>query len=252
MSLTDGCEFAYDVLVFATGTCARVLPLPGATLPNVFSLRAIADVHRLRPALDAAERVVIVGGGYIGLEVAAVLRGEGRAVTVIEAEDRVLKRVTAPVVSEFFDTLHREHGVDIWLGARLAAITGDMHATGVALADGKSLAADVVLLATGARANDELAQAAGLVCKDGVVVDEFTRGSISGIYAVGDCTRLPSRRYRRWLRLESVQNAIDQAKAAAAGLTGRAGRLRSGALVLVRSVRHQAADRRVGCRLHAL
>lgn len=220
VSLTDGCEFAYDVLVFATGTCARVLPLPGATLPNVFSLRAIADVHRLRPALDAAERVVIVGGGYIGLEVAAVLRGEGRAVTVIEAEDRVLKRVTAPVVSEFFDTLHREHGVDIWLGARLAAITGDMHATGVALADGKSLAADVVLLATGARANDELAQAAGLVCKDGVVVDEFTRGSISGIYAVGDCTRLPSRRYRRWLRLESVQNAIDQAKAAAAVLTG--------------------------------
>ena len=99
----------------------RVAVARHATLENVFSLRAIADVHRLRPALDAAERVVIVGGGYIGLEVAAVLRGEGRAVTVVEAEDRVLKRVTAPAVSDFFDTLHREHGVDIRLGARLAA-----------------------------------------------------------------------------------------------------------------------------------
>jgi len=220
VTLADGRELGYGKLVLATGTRASALPVPGTALENVFSLRAIADVHRLRPALDAAERVVIVGGGYIGLEVAAVLRGEGRAVTVLEAEDRVLKRVTAPAVSDFFDTLHREHGVDIRLGARLAAITGDARATGVALADGKELAADVILLATGARANDELAQAAGLACQDGILVDEFTSSSVPDIYAIGDCARLPSRRYGRLLRLESVQNAVDQAKAAAAVLLG--------------------------------
>ena len=220
VTLADGREIGYRDLVLATGTRAAALPLPGTDLENVFSLRAIGDVHRLRPALDAAERVVIVGGGYIGLEVAAVLRGEGRAVTVVEAEDRVLKRVTAPAVSDFFDTLHRERGVDIQLGARLAAINGDAHATGVTLDDGTVLPADVVLLATGARVNDELAQTAGIACSGGVVVDEFTRSSVPHVHAIGDCARLPSRRYRRWLRFESVQNAVDQAKAADAALMG--------------------------------
>lgn len=221
VALAGGREFAYDNLVIATGTRARVLPLPGATLPYVMSLRAIADVHKLRVALDAAERVAIVGGGYIGLEVAAVMRGEGRAVTIVEAEDRLLKRVTSPVVSYFFDSLHRRRGVDLRLGARLAAIAGDVRASGVVLASGETLNADVVLLATGASANDELACAAGLTCEDGVVVDEFARASVAGVYAIGDCARLPSRRYGRRLRLESVQNAIDQAKAVAATITGK-------------------------------
>ena len=220
ITLADGREIGYRDLVLATGTRAAALPVPGTDLENVFSLRAIGDAHRLRPALDAAERVVIVGGGYIGLEVAAVLRGEGRAVTVVEAEDRVLKRVTAPAVSAFFEALHRERGVDIRLGARLAGIVGEDRVIAVALDSDKSIAADVVLLATGARVNDELAQAAGIACQGGIVVDEFTRSSVPHIYAIGDCARLPSRRYRRWLRLESVQNAVDQAKAAAAGLLG--------------------------------
>lgn len=220
VTLTDGCLLAYDDLVLATGTRAAALPLPGATLENVFSLRTIADVQRLRPALDAAERIVIVGGGYIGLEVAAVLRGEGRAVTVVEAQDRLLKRVIAPAVSHFFDRLHRRQGVDIRLGVQLAAILGETHATGMALANGDMLPADVVLLATGARANDELAHSAGIVCADGIVVDEFTRSSAPHVHAIGDCARLPSRRYGRRVRLESVQNAIDQAKAAATALTG--------------------------------
>lgn len=218
--LAGGRALAYDNLVIATGTRARTLPLRGAALPYVMSLRTIADVHKLRLALDAAERVVIVGGGYIGLEVAAVMRGEGRAVTVVEAEDRLLKRVTSPVVSDFFDKLHRQRGVELRLGARLAAVTGDVRATGVALASGETIAADVVLLATGAQANDELARAAGLPCDDGIVVDEFARAMLLDIYAIGDCARLPSRRYRRSLRLESVQNAIDQAKAAAAAILG--------------------------------
>ena len=220
VTLADGREFGYRELVLATGTRAAALPVPGADLENVFSLRAIGDVHRLRPVLDAAARVVIVGGGYIGLEVAAVLRCEGRVVAVVEAEDRVLKRVTAPAVSDFFDTLHRGRGVDIRLGARLAGLVGEDRVIAVALDNDETLAADVVLLATGARVNDELALGAGIACQGGIVVDEFTRTSMPHVHAIGDCARLPSRRYRRWLRLESVQNAVDQAKAAAATLLG--------------------------------
>ena len=213
-------ELGYGTLVLATGTRARALTVPGATLAGVFSLRSIDDVHRLRPALDAAGRIVIVGGGYIGLEVAAVMRQEGRAVTVLEAEDRLLKRVTGTEVSEFFEALHRERGVDIRLGARLAAVTGEGSVSGVRLADGSVLAADVVLLAVGAQANDDLARGAGIPCNDGVLVDALARAMVPDVYAVGDCTRFPSGRFGRQLRLESVQNAIDQAKAAAGAILG--------------------------------
>jgi 3-phenylpropionate/trans-cinnamate dioxygenase ferredoxin reductase component len=221
LTLTDGREEAFDTLVFATGTSARTLPVPGIDLDGVFAVRRIDDVVRLRPALNAAERVVIVGGGYIGLEVAAVARQEGRSVTVLEAEDRVLKRVTGPITSAFYDRTHRERGVDIRLGARLVAIEGEAAATGVRLQSDERLPADLVLVATGARANDDLAKAAGLACQDGIVVDERARTSADGIYAIGDCTRFPSRRYGRKVRLESVQNAIDQAKAAAAAILGK-------------------------------
>jgi 3-phenylpropionate/trans-cinnamate dioxygenase ferredoxin reductase subunit len=221
LTTDNGQELAYGTLVLATGTRARALKAPGAGLGGLFSLRAIDDVHRLRPALDAARHIVIVGGGYIGLEVAAIMRGEGRAVTVLEAEDRLLKRVTGADISTFFETLHRERGVDIRLGARLAALTGDGTVSGVALADGTELPADCVLLAIGAQANDDLAHAAGLACRDGILVDTLARASAADVYAIGDCTRFPSARYGRELRLESVQNAIDQAKAAAGAILGK-------------------------------
>lgn len=211
-------ELGYGTLVLATGTRARTLTAPGAELDGLFSLRSIDDVHRLRPALDAARHIVIVGGGYIGLEVAAVMRGEGRAVTVLEAEERLLKRVTGAEVAAFFEALHRERGVDIRLGARLAALKGEGRVAGVRLADGALLPADAVLLAIGAQANDDLARGAGLACRDGVLVDALARASAPGVYAIGDCTRFPSGRFGRELRLESVQNAIDQAKAAAAAV----------------------------------
>ena len=220
VTLGDGHRFDYETLVFATGTRARDLPVPGIGLAGVFSLRKIDDVKRLRPALDAARRVVIVGAGYIGLEVAAVLRQEGRDAIVVEAEDRVMKRVTAAVVSGFYDMLHRSRGVDIRLGARLAAIEGGDRAAGVALASGERISADLVLVATGARANDDLARAAGLSCEDGILVDDFARAA-PGVYAIGDCARLFSHRYGRKIRLECVQNAIDQAKAAAAAILGQ-------------------------------
>ncbi len=211
----------YGMLLLATGTRARDLPVPGANLEGVFSLRKIDDVRRLRGPLDAARRVVIVGGGYIGLEVAAVARGEGREVAVLEAEDRVMKRVTSPVISNFMQDFHRNRGVDVRLGARLAAIEGDGKVAQVKLADGAALPADLVLLAVGARPNDDLAAAAGLPCQDGVVVDEHGRTADPAIYAAGDCTRFPSRRYGRALRLECVQNAIDQAKAVASEMLGK-------------------------------
>jgi 3-phenylpropionate/trans-cinnamate dioxygenase ferredoxin reductase subunit len=221
LTTTGGQEVAYGTLVLATGTRARALKAPGADLGGLFSLRAIDDVRRLRPALDAARHIVIVGGGYIGLEVAAIMRGEERAVTILEAEDRLLKRVTGADISAFFETLHRERGVDIRLGARLAALTGAGTVTGVALADGTVLPADCVLLAIGAQANDDLARAAGLACRDGIQVDTLARASVPDVYAIGDCTRFPSGRYGRELRLESVQNAIDQAKAAAGSILGK-------------------------------
>jgi 3-phenylpropionate/trans-cinnamate dioxygenase ferredoxin reductase subunit len=219
--LADGRDIAYGTLVFATGAAARTLPVPGIALKGVFLLRKIDDVVGLRPALDGARRVVIVGGGYIGLEVAAVVGSEGRNVTVLEAEERVLKRVAGPATSAFFDRCHREHGVDIRLGARLTAIEGEATVSAVRLASDEVLPADLVLVAAGARANDDLAAAAGLACRDGILVDEFARTDAPDIYAIGDCTRFPSRRYGRRVRLESVQNAIDQAKAAAASILGK-------------------------------
>src|SRR4051794_31537961 len=155
-------EAEYSTLFLSTGTRARPLSVPGADLPGVFSLRKIDDVRALRGPLDVAKHIVIVGGGYIGLEVAAVARGEGREVTVLEAEDRVMKRVTSPVISEFMQTFHGGRGVDIRLGARLATIEGEGRVAQVRLGDGATLGADVVLLAVGAKPNDDLAAAAGL------------------------------------------------------------------------------------------
>jgi 3-phenylpropionate/trans-cinnamate dioxygenase ferredoxin reductase component len=211
----------YETLFLSTGTRARDLPLPGARLDGVFSLRKIDDVRALRGPLDAAKHIVIVGGGYIGLEVAAVARSEGREVTVLEAEERVMKRVTSPVISHFMQDFHRNRGVDIRLGARLAAIEGGAKVSQVKLSDGSELPADLVLLAVGARPNDDLAAAAGLACDDGIVVDEHGQTTDPSIWAAGDCTRFPSKRYGRKLRLECVQNAIDQAKAVAAALLGK-------------------------------
>lgn len=219
--LRDGRNIDYGTLVLATGTRARTLPVPGIDLPGVFSVRRIDDVRLLRPALDAARRVVIIGGGYIGLEVAAVMRAEGRDVTVIEAEDRVMKRVTGELISSFFERVHDGHGVDLRLQARLTAIEGEQRATGIRLADGAKLPADLVLVATGARANDDLAVSAGLACDDGILVDEFARTRAANVLAIGDCARFPSRRFGRRLRLECVQNAIDQAKAAVATILGQ-------------------------------
>jgi 3-phenylpropionate/trans-cinnamate dioxygenase ferredoxin reductase subunit len=221
VTLASGRALSYGTLVLATGTRARMPPIAGIDLPGVFTLRKIDDVKRLRPLLDSAKRVAIVGGGYIGLEVAAVACNEGRDVTILEAEDRVMKRVTCSAISEFYQTMHRGHGVDMRTSSRIEAIEGDGLANGIRLAGGERVAADLILVSTGARPNEELAKDAGLRCEDGIVVDEFARTADEHIYAIGDCTRLPSRRFGRAIRLECVQNAFDQAKSAAAAVAGK-------------------------------
>lgn len=219
--LTRGQPLAYETLVLATGTSARVPVVPGMNLPCVYPLRSIGDVKRLRPAIDRAKHIAIVGGGYIGLETAAVMRKQGHEVTVIEAEERLLKRVTSKPVSEFYERLHRSNGTDIRLSWRLKSIEQGADNCLVWITNGEAVAADLVLNATGAVPNEDLALAAGILCENGIRVDEFQRTSDPDILAIGDCTRFPSKRFGKHIRLECVQNAFDQAKAAANNLLGK-------------------------------
>lgn len=220
----DGSAITYGKLIWAAGGRARRLTCPGAALAGVHTIRNQADIDALRPALAEPRRVVIIGGGYIGLEAAAVLRKLGHAVTLVEALDRVLARVTAPTISRFFEAEHRAHGVDIRLGAEVEALEGD--ATGrvaaVRLRDGAALPADLVIVGIGlVPCTSALAQA-GVLCGHGVEVDGFCRTSLPDIHAIGDCANHPNPfAGGHRVRLKSVQNAVDQARCAAADILGQ-------------------------------
>ncbi|HUR42037.1 MAG TPA: FAD-dependent oxidoreductase [Verrucomicrobiae bacterium] len=221
VELATGERLAYDKLLLATGGRARELNLPGARRANVLALRTIADVDAIKARLAPGKRVCIIGGGFIGLEVAAVCVKLGAKVTVLEGLPRVLARVTAPPVSAFFERIHREAGVDLRIGAQVAALEGEPEVTAVALADGARVDTDLVIVGVGIVPNVELAQDAGLAIDNGIVVDEFTRTSDENICAAGDCTNHPSEFLGRRLRLESVQNAMEQGRAAASTLLGK-------------------------------
>lgn len=220
MTFADGRTQSWSKLLLATGTRARTLPLSGGDLDGVFALRGIDDTKRIGLALDSAKSVAIVGGGYIGMEFAAVARSLGKQVTVIEAQDRILKRSVAPVISQFLQDLHEGHGVRLALGQGVARIAGSERVEGVELASGEIVAADLVLVAAGAVPVIELAEAAGIAVDRGIVVDEACRTNVPDVFAAGDCTIFPSRRYGRRIGLESVQNASDQGKAAALSMLG--------------------------------
>ena len=222
VSLSDGSAVSYDAMVLATGSRPRPLPLDGAKLEGVHELRDLHDVDGLKPVVTAGKAMVIVGAGYIGLEAAAVARQLGANVTVLEMADRVLARVTSPVMSEFYTKLHETNGVRIMTGATLTALHGEHgRIKSAELADGTRLNADIVLIGIGILPNSELAEAAGLTCDGGIVVDEDARTSDRRIFAAGDCTVRPLVHYGRAGRLESVHNAIEQGKLAAAAITGR-------------------------------
>jgi 3-phenylpropionate/trans-cinnamate dioxygenase ferredoxin reductase subunit len=221
LSLSTGVTLAYDKLALCTGARPRLLGTPGADLPGVYYLRTAADVELIREAAIAGRRAVIIGGGYIGLETAASLRTLGLEVTVLEAAERVLERVTAPEVSAFFDRIHREEGVNIRTGALVEVLTGDSRVREVILASGESIPADLVIVGIGVEPNTELAAATGLVVDDGVVIDDHARTSDPTIVAAGDCASHNMARYGRRIRLESVPSAGEQAKVAAATICGK-------------------------------
>jgi 3-phenylpropionate/trans-cinnamate dioxygenase ferredoxin reductase component len=216
----DGSSETYDVLVLATGSTARKLPVPGGDHPDLLELRTMKDAERLKAVLGPGKRLAVVGGGYVGLEAAASARALGAEAVVIERAPRVLARVASETLSAFFTAQHRAHGVEILTNAEVVAVARD----GVTLADGSVVSADAVLVGVGALACDALARSAGLTCDDGVVVDAEARTSDPAIFAIGDMTRRPIPVHGGvHHRLESVPNALEQAKQAAAAIVGRAG-----------------------------
>ncbi len=209
----------YDQLLLATGGRPRELTIPGSDLAGIHYLRSIADVDAIRAEMDTAKNMVIVGGGYIGLEVASVAIKAGINVTVLEMEDRILKRVTTPTMSEFYHNLHIEHGVQIELNTSIDGFSGDTKVSGVTCGD-TTFDTDLVIVGIGILPNAELAEAAGLEVDNGIIVDDHCRTSDPNIYAAGDCTNHPNPTLNRRLRLESVPNAMEQSRIAVTNMTG--------------------------------
>ena len=220
LTLADGRELHYDKLLLATGSRVRRLDVPGADLPGIHYLRSIADADGILGDLAAARRLVVIGGGYIGLEVAAVARARGADVTVLEAADRVMARVVCPEVAAFYHDVHEAAGVEIHCDTAVSGFAGDTRVTGVIGDDGREYPCDFAVVGIGIVPATELAEQAGLDCHDGIVVDEHACTSEPLIYAAGDCTNHPNALLGRRLRLESVHNAIEQSKTAALSMLG--------------------------------
>jgi len=249
--LSDGSRRAYHRLVIATGSRARPLTVPGAGLAGVMSLRTRDDALELKRRLLRGARVVIIGAGYIGLEVAAAAAARGCHVTVLEFQDRVMSRVTSEPVSRHFEQLHQRNGVRFIFGAAVTAVEGGQRAERVRTADGASHPADVVLAGIGVLPNQDVAEAAGLDCRDGILVDGYGRTSDPSVYATGDVTRFTSPIDGTSQRLECIQNAQAQADAVAAHFTGQDAAVpeipwfwtvQHGARLQTAGVRHPADD----------
>ncbi len=221
LRLYDGTLVPYEHLVLATGGRARRLSLPGANHPNVHYIRNIEDILRLKEQVLPGKRLLIVGGGYVGLEAASIGIKKGLEVTLIESLDRVLARVTAPELSAFYEKAHRARGVKILTGTGVHALEGDPLVDTVVLSDGRRLAADLVIVGIGMIPNSEIADAAQLNVHNGIVVDAFTRTEDPAIYAIGDCCNHENVFLQRSLRLESVPNAAEQARVCAAAICGK-------------------------------
>jgi 3-phenylpropionate/trans-cinnamate dioxygenase ferredoxin reductase subunit len=221
--IDDATALPYDRLLLALGTRARRLDVPGGHLAGIHYLRNIADATALRPELVAPRRLVIVGAGYVGLEVAAVAAARGMQVSVLEVQRRILERVATPALSARVQALHAGHGVDIRCGVRVTAFTGATRVERV-VTDAGELAADAVLVGVGAVANDETAVAAGIACDQGVLADAHCRTDTDGVFAAGDVCRGDNVALGRRVRLESVPNATEQARVVAATLLDREAR----------------------------
>jgi len=220
VTTADGKVHEYEHLIIATGTRPRQLPIPGADLNGVHYLRTIADVDGIRHELAAGKNMVIVGGGYIGLEVAAVALEAGANVTVLEMEDRILQRVTTEQMSAFYHDLHSKRGVNIRVNTGARAFEGNGAVTSVVCGDEK-IAADLVVVGIGVIPNTEIAETAGIACDNGITVDNRCKTSQDNVYAIGDCSNHPNELLERRLRLESVPNAMEQSRVTAATIVGK-------------------------------
>ena len=222
VELAGGGGEPYDHLILATGARARVLRAPGLELAGVHALRSIRDAAAIKQALGHAGQVVVIGAGFIGLEIAATARGLGRDMTIVEIADRPMGRAISPAMSAFFLEAHKGFGARFELGLGVAALLGEGgRLREVELSDGRRLPADLVIVGVGVTAEDALALEAGLECADGIVVDATLVSSDPSISAIGDCARFPHVGFGAQLRLESVQNAADQAKCVARRLVGK-------------------------------
>ena len=210
---------SYDQLALTTGSTPRLLPEAiGGRLKNVFAVRGLADVDAMRPAFERGGHVLIIGGGYIGLEAAAVAAKRGLKVTLVEMAERILQRVACAQTSDYFRELHQSHGVTLLEGVGLSSLTGTDHVTGAILSDGATLDIDFALVGVGIQPNTQLADAAGLTLNNGIDTNALGQTSQSKIWAAGDCASFPYQGER--IRLESVPNAIDQAEVVAANMLG--------------------------------
>lgn len=220
VTLSDGSTLTYDKLALTTGSVPRLLPAKlGGNLKKVFAVRKLADVDAMAPSFADGGHVLIIGGGYIGLEAAAVAATKGLQVTLVEMADRILQRVAAPQTSDYFRKLHKGNGVAILEGVGLDHLTGDTTVNGAVLSDGSRLSVDFVIVGIGIMPATALAEQSGLKIDNGIAVNESGQTSDPDIYAAGDCCSFPYRGKR--IRLESVPNAIDQASTVAEAMMGK-------------------------------
>lgn len=222
ITLSDGSTLAYDTAILAMGMRPRTLPIPGADLGGVMSLRSAADAGRLKAALQPGKRLAIIGGGFIGLEVAASARALGAEVVILEREARILARNATEVLSNFLRDYHTARGVQFRLSVNIAELVGSNgQVSGIKLSNGEIIACDVALVGIGGKSNDEIAAAAGLEVNRGIVVDVHAATADPAIFAIGDVTSRPMPLYDRMFGPESVPSALEQAKQAAGAITGR-------------------------------
>ena len=218
---TNDASFEFNYLVFATGASPRLLQMENADSKNLFYLRQISDVLSLHKQITAAKEIILIGGGYIGLEVASAMIELGLKVTILEAEERILKRVTSPEVSKFYNDFHSNKGVEVICNAKVNNLNAEnqmIHS--VSLESGESLAADIVLVGIGAIPNTQLADSMGIECSNGIRTDQYCRTSIPNILAVGDCASSFNALFNQEFRLESVPNALAQSKVASSSIIG--------------------------------
>ena len=220
-AITEDASFNFDYLVFATGAAPRLLPMENADSKNLFYLRQITDVLSIHQQITPHKEIVLIGGGYIGLEVASAMIELGLKVTILEAEERILQRVTSPEVSQFYNDYHSKKGVRIICNAKVTNLNAENQMiNSVSLESGETLAADIVLVGIGAIPNTQLAASIGLECDNGIKTDQYCRTSIPNILAVGDCTSSFNSLYNKEFRLESVPNALAQSKVASSSILG--------------------------------